>query len=211
MEIQKISSQETRNKVMLAIMASGRGSNAAAIIQYSLMTPAAFSVSLIVTNNPKAGVIEIAQQYGIEWCCVDSKDFRTTVEYEEYLLEVFRNHNISMIALAGFLKLIPQRIIDTFPQKIYNIHPSLLPKYGGNGMYGMRVHKKVIENREQKSGSSVHIVERDYDTGEILCQKSIDVHDDDTPETLSERVLQVEYLIYAPTLNLQAERILQGL
>ena len=78
-------------------------------------------------------------------------------------------------------------------------------------MYGMRVHKKVIENREQKSGSSVHIVERDYDTGEILCQKSIEVHDDDTPETLSERVLQVEYLIYAPTLNLQAEQLLQGI
>ncbi len=211
MEIQKISSQESRNKVMLAIMASGRGSNAEAIIQYSLTTSAAFKVALIVTNNPKSGVVEIAQQYGIEWCCVDLKDFQAAAEYEEYLLETLRNYSISMIALAGYLKLIPVRIIDAFPKKIFNIHPSLLPKYGGNGMYGMRVHKKVIENREQKSGSSVHIVERDYDTGEILCQKSIEVHDDDTPETLSERVLQVEYLIYAPTLNLQAEQLLQGI
>ncbi len=211
MEIQKIRSKDSLNKVQLAIMASGRGSNAEAIIQYSQTSIAAFEVALIVTNNPKAGVIEIAQQYGVKWFCLSSKDFQTEGEYENHLLEVLSAHRVSMIALAGYLKLIPVRIIEAFPKKIFNIHPSLLPKYGGNGMYGMRVHKKVIENREQKSGSSVHIVERDYDTGKILCQKSIEVHDDDTPETLSERVLQVEYLIYAPTLNLQAEQLLQGI
>jgi phosphoribosylglycinamide formyltransferase-1 len=210
-EIQKISTVQPVKRVRLAIMASGRGSNAEAIIKYSQGSAAAYEVALIVTNNPKAGVIEIAQQYGIDWCCIDSRDFLTSVEYEEYLIEVFEKKRISMIALAGYLKLIPLKIIDTFSKRIFNIHPSLLPKYGGNGMYGMRVHKKVIENREQKSGSSVHIVERDYDTGEIICQKSVEIHDDDTPETLSERILQVEYSIYPPTLSLQAEKILQGI
>ena len=211
MEIQEISTIQAKKRVRLAIMASGRGSNAEAIIQYSQRPESAYVVALIVTNNPKAGVIEIAQHYGVSWCCMDSKNFLTGADYEDSILEIFEKNQISMIALAGYLKLIPLKIIDTFPKRIFNIHPSLLPKYGGNGMYGMRVHKKVIENREQKSGSSVHIVERDYDTGEILCQKSIEIHDDETPESLSERILQLEYSIYGPTLNLQAEQILQGI
>jgi len=210
MEIQAISESETERRVQLAIMASGRGSNADAIIRYSQNPGVAYNVALIVTNNPKAGVIDIAQQHGIAWCCIDSKSFNADGEYETFLIHTLKKHHISMIALAGYLKQIPMKIIDEYPKRIFNIHPSLLPKYGGNGMYGLRVHKKVIENREQKSGSSVHIVERDYDTGEILSQKSIDVLDDDTPETLSERVLQVEYLIYPPTLSLQAEQILRG-
>ncbi|MFN8359878.1 MAG: phosphoribosylglycinamide formyltransferase [Candidatus Kapaibacterium sp.] len=211
MEIQAITADEGKSRVQVAIMASGRGSNAEAIIQYSKEPGIAYRVALIVTNNPNAGVIGIAQHYGIPWCCVDPKDYQNAGEYDDYLLEVFRRYRISMIALAGYLKLIPLKIINSFPQKIFNIHPSLLPKYGGNGMYGLRVHKKVIENREQISGSSVHIVEPDYDTGEILAQQSVEVLNDDTPETLAERVLQIEYLIYPPVLNRQAEQILRGM
>ncbi|MBK9247739.1 MAG: phosphoribosylglycinamide formyltransferase [Ignavibacteria bacterium] len=192
-------------------MASGKGSNAEAIVKFSQKQEAHFEVALIVTNNPTAGVIDIAQQYGIDWYCLKSNQLQTEIEYEDCILKLFEKYQISMVALAGYLKLIPSKIIDTYPKRIFNIHPSLLPKYGGIGMYGSRVHKIVIENREQKSGSSVHIVERDYDTGEIICQKSIDIYEDDTAETLSERIQTLEYSIYAPTLNLQAEQILQGI
>ncbi len=198
-------------KIRLAIMASGKGSNAEAIIKFSREKEAAFQVVLIITNNPEAGVIDVAKRHSTNWECINAKGYVNKEDAEIKLLESIEKNGVEMIALAGYLQLIPQKLIDKFPDRILNIHPSLLPKYGGKGMYGLRVHKKVIENREQISGSSVHIVESEYDSGKILCQSLVTIDENEMPITLSEKVLQVEHTIYPLVLNEQSKQIISGL
>ncbi|MBS1536413.1 MAG: phosphoribosylglycinamide formyltransferase [Bacteroidetes bacterium] len=198
-------------KIRLAIMASGKGSNAEAIIKFSFENNAAFEVVGIITNNPKAGVVDIAKKYSIRCECIPSDGMTNNIESTISLMQIVETMGIEMIALAGYLRMIPNELINKFPNKIYNIHPSLLPKYGGKGMYGIHVHKKVIENREQISGSSVHIVESEYDSGKILCQSLVCVEESETPTTLSEKILQTEHIIYPLVLNEQAKQIICGL
>ncbi len=198
-------------KICLAIMASGKGSNAEAIIKFSLENDAAFEVVGIITNNSNAGVVEIAGRYSIRCEYITPDSGSNNDESTENLMQLVDTMKVEMIALAGYLKMIPDELINKFPQKIFNIHPSLLPKYGGKGMYGLRVHKKVIENREQISGSSVHIVETEYDSGKILCQTRVNIKESDTPITLSEKILQTEHIIYPLVLNEQAKQIIGSL
>ncbi|MBI3258075.1 MAG: phosphoribosylglycinamide formyltransferase [Ignavibacteriae bacterium] len=201
----------TTRKIRLAIMASGKGSNAEAIIKFSLKKEAAFEVVVIITNNPDAGVIEIAKKYSVVWECINFKSYINQSDATSRLIETIDKMKVEMIALAGYLQLIPEELINKFPNRILNIHPSLLPKYGGKGMYGLRVHKKVIENREQISGSSVHIVENEYDSGKILCQSRVKIEENELPMTLSEKVLQEEHIVYPLVLNEQSKQIISGL
>ncbi len=156
-------------KVSILIFASGNGSNAENLITYFKKKHIEINW-IVATNNSEAGVIERCIKLNVPYFVISKDELN-----KNSLLEKIKMIDPSLIILAGFLLKIPEQIIDCFPQKIVNIHPSLLPKYGGKGMYGMNVHKKIIENKESKSGISIHYVNKYYDKGEIIFQKSIDV------------------------------------
>ena len=172
----------------LAIFASGTGSNAEKIITYFAQNPVII-ISLIVCNRPDAGVLEIARKYGIETLLLEKEKFFRGNAYTQEL----RNKQIDLIVLAGFLWKIPARLIDAFRGNILNIHPSLLPKYGGKGMYGHFVHEAVIEAGEKETGITIHLVDEHYDHGRHLFQAVCPVLQGDTPETLAARVLRLEH------------------
>jgi phosphoribosylglycinamide formyltransferase-1 len=172
----------------LAIFASGSGTNAENIIRYFQNKPQ-IKVSCICTNRADAYVAERVRPYNIPVLVFSRQDF-----YEsEKILDYLKENKIDWIILAGFLWLIPANLIDRFPSRIINIHPALLPKYGGKGMYGASVHKAVIENQEKQSGITIHFVNKEYDKGNIIFQAACDIDPADTSDTLASRVHALEY------------------
>ena len=181
----------------LAIFASGAGSNAEKIIQYFADAEKkdeffAKKIALIVCNKPTAGVLNIAEANKIPSLIIEKEKFFRGNSYVEEL----KNAGIDFIVLAGFLWKIPSLLISAFPRKIVNIHPALLPKYGGKGMYGMHVHEAVIANKEKESGITIHYVDDQYDHGDIIFQARCPVLDDDTPEKLANRIHSLEHENY---------------
>ena len=172
----------------IAIFASGNGSNAENICRYFFKNKSA-NVKLILTNNPKAGVIERAENLGVVSVIFD----RNTFYYSDEILDTLKENNIELIVLAGFLWLIPVNILEAYKNRIINIHPALLPKYGGKGMYGHFVHEAVIAASEKKSGISIHFVNAKYDEGQIIFQAEVNVAKDETPESLAKKIHELEY------------------
>lgn len=172
----------------IAIFASGSGSNAENIIQYFQKTQAA-RVKMILTNNPNAYVLERAQKYQIPTIVFDRSSFYQTRK----ILDKLTENRIDLVVLAGFLWLVPDYLIQAFPGRIINIHPALLPKYGGKGMYGDKVHQAVLENKEVQSGITIHFVNEVYDEGETILQATCPIVPEDTPKTLAQKIHQLEY------------------
>ena len=189
----------------IAIFASGSGSNAESIMRASQEGRLEADVKLILSNNPKAGVLEKAQAYEIKHLAIESSDFSSEAEYVKTVCELLDAEKINFIALAGYLKMIHPDLIEKYNNKITNIHPALLPSFGGKGYYGKRVHEAVLAAGCKVSGVTVHIVDKDYDRGPIVAQTSVPVLDDDTPDSLAERVLIEEHKIYPAALQLFAE------
>ena len=127
-------------------------------------------------------------------------------EFVERQINLLEKHKIDLIVLAGYIKKLPKEITDKFENRIINIHPALLPKFGGKGMYGMNVHKAVIEAKEKYSGPTIHFVDDIYDNGEILLQKKVEISADDTPESLQKKVLELEHVVYPEAIKLLEER-----
>lgn len=175
----------------LAIFASGNGSNAEAIIEYFKDKPNV-KVVLVLTGNPKAGVLKIAHQHKVISTIV-SKD---ALQNEEVMNKLLGALNVDFIALAGFLQMVPAYLLKKFPNRIVNIHPALLPKFGGAGMYGLKVHEAVLAAGEKETGCTVHYVNEKYDEGEVIVQKHLTIAVDDTAETLAARVLELEHACY---------------
>lgn len=179
-----------KQPVNIAIFASGAGSNAKKIIEYFNTTEGkSGKVCLVVCNNPAAGVLQIAAAHQIPTLLVTREHFRENSRLPELLEE----KDIRFIVLAGFLWKVPAFLVRQFPRRIINIHPALLPKYGGKGMYGHHVHEAVIANKETQSGISIHYVDELYDHGEVIFQATCDVLPADTAETLAKRVHQLEH------------------
>ena len=173
-------------KVSILIFASGNGSNAENIITY--FQNKAIDINwMIITNNSNAGVIQRSIKMGIPFLVFNKKDF-----YENMFLKKISLINPKLIILAGFLLKIPENLIKKFNNKIINIHPSLLPKYGGKGMYGMNVHNEVIKNREAESGISIHYVNNQYDEGKIIFQKSTKIIYPSNAKNLSKKIHELE-------------------
>jgi phosphoribosylglycinamide formyltransferase 1 len=172
----------------IAIFASGSGTNAENIIKYFSNRKSA-KVTLVLTNKREATVIKRAEALGVRTVFFDRDQFYNTGEVTDMLREA----NIDFIVLAGFLWLVPKQITEIFEKRIVNIHPALLPSYGGKGMYGHVVHKAVIDNNEKKSGITIHYVNDHYDEGDIIFQASCELNADDTPETLASRIHELEY------------------
>ena len=175
----------------IAIFASGAGSNAQQIITYFKNSPEV-KIDLIVCNKPGAGVLSIAGKEGIPVLLIEKERF---FRGDGYVPEL-QKAKTDLIVLAGFLWKVPQSLINAFPRRIINIHPALLPKYGGKGMYGAYVHQSVLSAGEVESGITVHYVDEHYDNGDIIFQTACPVLDGDTPESLAQRIHQLEHLHY---------------
>ncbi|MFN3134229.1 MAG: phosphoribosylglycinamide formyltransferase [Candidatus Kryptonium sp.] len=189
----------------IAVFASGRGSNLVAILNAIKEGRLNARVSVVISNNSNAGALEIARANGIDALHISRKQFTSDEDYVKKILHELKSRNIELIVLAGYMKKIPPEIIREYPNKILNIHPALLPAFGGLGMYGMNVHKAVIDYGVKITGVTVHIVDEEYDHGPIVMQRAVEVRDDDTPETLAERVLKVEHEIYPQAIKLFVE------
>ncbi len=200
--------QNRGTTVATVIFASGAGTLAESIIRFSQNADASFHIEAIVSNNSGARISEVASQCGIPFYHISSVTHPNHEEYVSALHKVLANHNTRLIVLAGYMKLIPREIVADENWLILNTHPALLPKYGGKGMYGIHVHKKVIEKMEQISGLTVHRVSEEYDEGEIIHQESVPVMYNDTPETLEERIKHVERAVYPQVIHEQAKKIL---
>jgi len=174
----------------LIIFASGTGTNAAAIIDHFNKNGKA-NVSLIVSNNADAGVLDIARKADIPFLIINKQTFRETL-----LIEQLGDYKPSLIVLAGFMWKVPEAMVHAFPGKIVNIHPALLPAYGGKGMYGHHVHHAVIAANESESGITIHYVNEAYDEGNIILQARCKVEENDSPGELSQRIHKLEHFYY---------------
>ena len=186
----------------IAVFASGEGTNAQAMMDHFKNNPKA-RVVLIVCNNPKANVIKRAERADIPCLLIDKKTFTGT----EQLLDKLYEYKTDLIVLAGFLWLIPAYLTKTFHNRIVNIHPALLPKYGGKGMYGSNVHKAVIDNKEKESGISIHFVNEHYDEGELIAQFKCSLNANDTAETLAAKIHELEQAHYTKAVEDLIEKL----
>ncbi len=172
-----------------AIFASGEGTNAENLFTYFANDPR-IKIKLVVTNKDNAGIIARAEKHKKNVQIVSKAALEN---YTDKLIEFLKVEKIDLIILAGFLLRIPEAFIKAFPNKIINLHPALLPKYGGAGMYGMHVHNAVIENKEKESGITIHYVNEEYDKGEIILQATSPILDTDTAESLAKKIQQLEF------------------
>ena len=173
----------------IAIFASGSGTNAENIYKY-FANNKNIQISLILSNQKNAFVLKRAEKLNIENLIFNRNDLYNT----STVINILQKKNIDLIVLAGFLWLIPDNLIGNYQNKIINIHPALLPKYGGKGMYGDKVHKEVIENKDTESGITIHYVNTKYDEGEIIFQAKCKIENTDTHETLAKKIHKLEYL-----------------
>lgn len=178
-------------KSRLAIFASGSGSNAEAIMKYFQNHPTV-EVGTLVSNKTEAFAVERAKKFNIPAKVFDRNQFRES----EPVLEWLGQQKITHLVLAGFLLLIPEKLIEAFPNKIINIHPSLLPKFGGKGMYGMKVHEAVAAAKERETGPTIHLVNARYDEGKILAQFKCSISPTDDAHKIAEKVLRLEHKHY---------------
>lgn len=187
----EINKKTNSSKIRLAIFASGTGSNAQKIIDHFRNHPV-IKIAMIACNKPEAGVLKIAAKENIRSLIIEKEKFFRGNGYVDEL----KQNKIDWIILAGFLWKIPDLLINAFPGKIINIHPALLPKYGGKGMYGQKVHEAVLANHEKESGITIHYVDNLYDHGKIIVQAKCPVLSNDTAESLAQKVHALEYEYY---------------
>lgn len=185
----------------IAVFASGSGTNAEEIFKYFSNHPTT-EVKLLLSNNPQAYALERAAKFNIPTKVFDRQQWRES----EVVLEWLKENDITHIVLAGFLWLVPDYLIKAYPDKIINIHPALLPKFGGKGLYGMKVHEAVKLASEKETGISIHLVNEKYDEGRILFQGKCAVVTEDTPETIAQKVHRLEYEHYPRVIEQWIER-----
>ncbi len=186
-------------KLRLGFLASHGGSNMQAIIDAIKAGKLDAEAAVLISNNSHSGALEKAKNEGIKHFHISSKTHGD--KEAETIFNILKEQQVDLVILAGYMKKIGDEVLSEYKGKILNIHPALLPKFGGSGMYGMNVHTAVIEAKEKESGPTVHLIDEYYDRGRILAQTKVPVKEDDTPETLAARVLKSEHLIYAETIQ----------
>lgn len=190
----------------IAVFASGKGSNFQAILDAikAGKIPNA-RIALVISNNSTAGALEIARNNRIPALHVSRQQFGSDETFNKALLKKLTDAKVNFVVLAGYMKMLDSSIIGHFKNRIVNIHPALLPKFGGKGMYGIHVHEAVIANKERMSGATVHLVDEEYDCGPIVLQRTVEVAPNDTPESLAAKVLEIEHQLYPEAVRLFAE------
>ncbi len=191
----------------LSVWVSGSGSNLERLIQACQNKEIPASVVLVISDRPGILALERARTHFIPSEVVSRKDYETEGAYGLVLLELLKKYQVDLICLAGYLRKVPDEVVRAYRERILNIHPALLPKYGGKGLYGHQVHEAVLTSKEKESGVTVHYVDEEYDHGSIILQKRIPVLPTDTPKTLAERIHQLEYEIYPQAIKLVLEKL----
>ena len=190
----------------IAVCVSGGGTNLQAIldaIDNGTITNA--EVKAVISNNKNAYALERAKNHGIENLCISPKDYPSREAFNETFLEKLDSYEVDLVVLAGFLVVIPPKMIETYRNRIINIHPSLIPSFCGTGYYGLKVHEGVLSRGVKVTGATVHFVDEGTDTGPIILQKAVEVEQDDTPEILQRRVMeQAEWIIMPKAIDLIA-------
>jgi len=190
----------------LGVMVSGGGTNLQAIIDKIHSGELAnCEIVTVVSSRPGVYALERALKSGIPAVCISRKDFTEAEEYEQALIGHFKQFKVDLVVLAGYLSMLPQSFVTEYRNKIMNIHPSLIPSFCGKGYYGIIPHQKALEYGVKVTGATVHFVDFEYDSGPIILQKAVEVMDDDTPESLQKRVMQVEWEILPMAIRLYSE------
>tara|TARA_B100001765_G_scaffold210654_1_gene172210 strand:+ start:950 stop:1582 length:633 start_codon:yes stop_codon:yes gene_type:complete len=180
----------------IAVFVSGGGSNFIAIHRQIIQGNILGKIVMVFSNNPNCGAIKFAEENSIPIFIINAARYPNAHTRDEFLLETCLKAEIDLICLAGFMKMLPQNIVKQYEYRILNIHPGLLPEFGGKGFYGTRVHEAVINMGKRESGATVHFVDEIYDHGPIILQKKVEVMETDTPESLAARVLKLEHELF---------------
>ncbi len=193
----------------IAVMVSGGGSNMQAIADSANkgILKGLAEVALVISNNPDAYALERAKKGNIKALCIERKNYADELSFNREILKKLEENRIDIVCLAGYMRMIGKNIVGRYAGRILNIHPALLPKFGGKGMYGRRVHEAVVEAREKKSGATVHYVDDNYDTGEIIMQREVDVFENDTASEVAGKVLKEEHKIYPEAIKKVIEKL----
>lgn len=189
----------------LAVFASGGGTNFQTILDEIQRGTISADLRLCVSDRHDAGALERARRHDVPTTVIRPEDDNSEATFSDRLLDRLQTHEVNFVALAGYLRKIPRPVVQAFDQRMVNIHPALLPAFGGQGMYGMNVHRAVIEYGVRWTGVTIHLVDEEYDHGPVVLQQPVRVYPDDSPETVAERVLQVEHQLYPEALRLFAE------
>ena len=184
---------ETRYNI--AVFASGTGSNFTNIYKHIRNGNIWAEMSLLISNNSNCKAISFAKDNNINYKIINNSRFSDN-QIDDIMLKILMNNKVDLIVLAGYMKKIPKKVIEYYHNRILNIHPALLPKFGGKGFYGMKIHEAVISSKEKTTGVTIHLVDNNYDTGDIIYQEKIKVMENDTPSSISGRVLELEHKIY---------------
>lgn len=193
------------SKLKLGVLVSGGGSNLQAIIDTSESGYLPVEVMVVISSKEGVYALERAKIHNIPSTVVIPKDFKSQKEYEDALIKILASYDVDLVILAGFIKVLSPHFVKAFQRRIMNIHPSLIPSFCGDGFYGEKVHKAVLDYGVKITGVTVHFVDEGTDTGPIILQRAIYVKESDTPETLAARVLQEEHKIYPEAIKLYAE------
>ena len=190
----------------IAVLVSGGGTNLQAIMDaIDAGTITNTEIAVVISNNKNAYALERAKKHGIENLCISPKDFASREEFNDVFLEKLNSYNVDLVVLAGFLVVIPEKMIQAYRNRIINIHPSLIPSFCGTGYYGLKVHEGVLARGVKVTGATVHFVDEGTDTGPIILQKAVEVEQGDTPEVLQRRVMeQAEWVIMPKAIDLIA-------
>lgn len=189
--------------VKVAVLVSGGGTNLQALLDASKYggVPNA-EIALVVASKAGVYALERAEKAGVESAVLSRKDYASQDEYNFAMVQLLKSHGIEVVVLAGFLSILGKAVIDAYPERILNIHPSLIPSFCGKGYYGLKVHEAALEKGVKVTGATVHFVNEIPDGGKIIAQKAVEVKDDDTPETLQKRVMeQAEWVILPEALR----------
>ncbi len=195
----------------LAVMVSGGGTNLQALIdQIDQNKLPGVKIEVVISNNQKAYALERAKKHGIAAATISRKDFDSFEQFAEAFLDMLGSYCVDLVVLAGCLMIIPDKVVKAYPYRIINIHPSLIPSFCGNGMYGLKVHETALERGVKITGATVHFVDEGTDTGPIILQKAVLIEDTDTPEVLQRRVMeQAEWEILPEAVRLISENRIQ--
>jgi phosphoribosylglycinamide formyltransferase-1 len=192
------------SELSIAVFASGGGTNLQSLIDASKKGDLGGRITAVISNNSGAYALERASNAGIATYHISGKKLPEREQFVSEILRTLENHEVNLIVLAGYMKLLPVEVVRKYRNRILNIHPALLPKYGGKGMYGMNVHKAVIESGDRISGATVHFVDEIFDHGVILIQRTAPVSAEDDPESLAAKVLKVEHKILPAAVSMFA-------
>ncbi|HIT12858.1 MAG TPA: phosphoribosylglycinamide formyltransferase [Candidatus Scatomonas merdigallinarum] len=189
-----------------AVLVSGGGTNLQAIldaVDAGEITNA--EISVVISNNPGAYALERARAKGVEAVCISPKDFGTREQFHQALLDKLQSEGVDLIVLAGFLVVIPEMLVRAYPNRIINVHPSLIPSFCGTGYYGLKVHEAALARGVKVTGATVHFVDAGTDTGPIILQRAVEIREGDTPQILQRRVMeQAEWVILPKAIDLIA-------